>query len=820
MSEFLDDLARDSRYAIRALLRQPVYAITIVLTLGVGIGVNMGVFSLLDATLLRPLPFAAPEKLMAVSLRMPTDPGFMDMTWSYPKYQVLAREQSVFGDLALYSPGAVTVRQTDGADRIDAESVSSRYFAVLGISPSQGAGFPADDDVVGSTAQRVIISHGFWQEHLGGQSDVIGRSLVINGTTLRVVGVMPPAFHGLSARAQLWVPLSLTRRVDDLRAPMSHNLRLIARLRPDATPANASAAIAALGTRINAAYPDGRRGRWGAAAYRLSDLRADRTLRFSVIALSIAVVLVLLIVCVNITSLILARSSARRRELAVRIALGASEGRLTRQLLTESLILCAAGTLVAAVLGAGLIQALSSAAPLSASSFVTSDSDLSRLALSSIQLNARAILAALGVAVITGLLVGLAPAVMSSRTAPMDAMRGGSGTQTVFSGLRQLTGRGVLVIAEVALAVVLVVGATLTIRSLGNLLETRLGFDVERVLSMRVRMAARPGDADTTAARWEAIAQRIAAIPGVTATGVGICSPIGDPCDGTSVLIEGDRFEKQIGYHAASTGYFDALGLRVVRGRVFTAADNRRAVEGIVINEAAARQLWAGRDPFKHPLVGDSGRRIPVIGIVSDARYEDIKTEPQPAMYVSLARAWRLGAVLFVRTDADPSTMLGAVRREVHGMDRDLAISDLTTFHEALRNVTARSRFTTQLLTGFAAIALLLAALGVYGVLAIAVSQRTREMGVRLALGADRSGVMLLVMRQALALALVGGVIGIAAAFAASRGIRALLYGLTPDDPTSYLTAAVVLVLATALASFIPAFRAGRVSPTAVLKAE
>lgn len=819
MPRLLAELAQDSRYAVRSLLRQPVYALTVVLTFGVGLGANVAVFSLLDATLLRPLPFTRPDELMAVSLRMPVERGFTDMTWSFPKYEMFAREQQSFAATAVWSPAGLTLSRPDGAERLDGETVSSSYFSVLGLRPQMGSLLSPDQDVVGSSPRQIVLSHQFWQAWLGGAKDVLGRTLVVNGAPLQVVGVMPPGFRGLSAQAEFWVPLSVNRRPSDLRAPHSHNLRLLARRKANVTPERVAAELNPLGARIDATYPDGRRGHWSAVAHDLGRLRADGTLRWSMIALAVAVMLVLLIASVNIASLTLARAAARRRELSVRVAIGADPGRLTRQLLTETLVLSAAGLVVALVIGAVVVRGLAIAAPLNAASFTGSDTDLSRLGLSSIALDGRVILITLVVALASACLVGIAPALLAARAPAMDAMRVGASSPAVFSGMRRLTGRGMLVIAEIALAVLLLVASSLTIRSLRALLDTPLGYDVDRVLSMRVRLPDAASSADSTNMLWTAIVDRVAALPGVTSVGVGICSPIGDPCDGTAVAINGDRFEQHIGYHVASPDYFRTLGMRVVRGRVFDATDTRDA-PSVIVNEAAARQLWHGRDPLRYPLQGDSGRTIPVVGIVADARYEDVQAAPRPEMYVSLARAWRRGGVVFVRTGADPDAMLDVVRREIRSISPSYAVSGARTFRQALHDVTARSRFTTQLLTGFATLALLLAALGIYGVLAIAVAQRTREMGIRVALGAARWRVTRMVVGQAVALASVGAGIGLVGAVIAARALRVLLYGVTPLDTASYVVSTGLLLMVATAAAFIPAVRAGRVSPTEALRSE
>jgi putative ABC transport system permease protein len=821
LHRFGDQVAQDVRYAWRGLLARPAFTAIAVLTIAAGVGANTAIYSVVDAALLRPLPFPEPDRLMALSLRMPMPNGAppRDMIWSYPKYEHFAGAQTAFTAHAVHSPRALTLATDDGAERVPGEVVGGRYFEVLGLPPLRGRLFDATDDVRGGEA-RAVISEGYWRRQFG-SGDVLGRSLTIGGRPYVIVGVAPRGFRGLSGTADVWVPLTAFFSEQNLAQATAHNLQLVARRRGDVPVSSARAELVRLGRQIDDVYPDPD-GDWGAAAYALDELRIDPALRSAVVVLAVAVGLVLLIACANIASLLLARGAARRREMAVRLAVGANRGRLFRQMLTESLMLASLGAVAAtfvAALGVSFLSIrVASMAPALTGMFGES-AGLTNVTLPTIGLDARMLAFAVIVALATGVLFGFGPALTASRTPMSDVLRSGAVATPAFAGLRRLTGRGVLVASEIALATTLLIVSGLMIQSLDRLFRARVGYDPSSLLTTRLTLSPTRAPRDSTLQLWADLAERLRAIPAVTAVGVASCAPVGDNCEGTSINIGGQPQGVHVALHAVSPGFFQTMRAPLLRGRAFSDSDRRGAPGVMIINEAAARAYWGAADPLETPVQW-SGAEWRVVGIVSDIRYEAIDQPAQPAAYFPYGQFRRVTGTVFVRTSGDPASVIPAMRREIRAADREHAFSDVRPMTSLLRDATARTRITTVLLGSFSAIALLLAGLGIYGVLALAVAQRTRELGVRVALGARRESVMGLVMRQALALAVLGGGLGLLLAVATTRGLGALLYETRPLEPSAYASAVAVLVVATIAAAGAPAWRATKVSPTEALRQE
>jgi predicted permease len=821
-SAFLEDFHHDIRYTRRMLRSNPGFAAIAILILAVGIGATTAIFSVVNATLLRPLPFRDPERLMSMFLRMPVQygSGEIDMVWSYPKYQAFLTSNRTFADAAIHVADAFTVGTDDGAERVLGESVSARYFSILGLRPQRGRFFLDTEDRPSGGDRSIVISDAYWRERFGATASALGRTVELNGQRYVIIGIAPAAFAGMSGNARLWPLYTAVRGVSNLQSPTTHQFEVVARLKPGVTPAAAKSDMVNVGRVVNATFPnDGGGPPWRAIGYTLQELRVDPMGGRSVVVLAIAVSMLLLIACVNVANLLLARAAARRRELAVRLAIGAGRARLVRQLLTESAVLSLAGVVVGIALAALAVRALSAMAPLAAANLSTVRGTLTAISLGSIALDARAMLVAVSVALFTGLVAGLIPALGAARLSVADAMRQGAVATPAFSGLRRLTSRGVLVMAEIALAVVLLVTSGLMIQSLGHLFRAQVGYRPDGVLTARVALASRRVANQAVGPAWDEVIQRVTAIPGVASVAVGSCAPLGDHCEGTDLRVAGHSDDAHVSFHVVSPGYFSTLGIPILRGRELSSIDQRDGQPVMVINSTAARTIWGTDDPLTTPVPRDD-RTITVVGVAGDVRYEDVEAEPKPAVFFPVAQMTRTRAMLFVRTAGDPASLATAVRNEVKAVDRNHTVSEMATLRDRMYDATARDRFATQVLSAFAVTALLLAAIGIYGVLSLAVAQRRRELGIRMALGAERGGVMAMILGQALSIAAVGALIGAVLAVLAGRALGGMLYGVTAADPATYAACALVLGAAVLAAAVVPAARAMRVHPMIALRSE
>jgi putative ABC transport system permease protein len=608
---------------------------------------------------------------------------------------------------------------------------------------------------------------------------------------------------------------------------------MVARLKPgvsvDIGVARAESAVTVLGKQVDQAYPDKTFGSWGAKARPLDQTRLDPVLRESVLVLFGAVSFVLLIACVNVANLLLARGAARQREIAIRLAVGAKRSRLVRQLLTESLLLALLGGIASVALAYAGVKALAAINPGANDSFTFGHrlSGPTLLGLGSIRLDPRALLFTFGVALATGMLFGLLPAWQGSRAELTDALKAASAIPRGF-----LTGRSILVVAEVALSVVLLTGAGLMIKSFGRLIATRSGVDPENVLTVPINLpdtlASHGASHDGSTAFFSELEQRVAGLPGVTSAGMANCHALAGGCNGGIIWFR-DRppvprgTEPSVGVLFVSPDYFKALKIPLPRGRWFTTADRQGAPKVVLISDAAARKFWPGENPVGKPIgvgQGGFGDRAEIVGIVGDVRYGQMDEAPKPDVYVSCLQSPRSSLVVFARTDGNPLALADAIRGQVQSLNRNVPIYDIKTMTERIRESTAKARFSALLLAVFAAIALVLAAIGIYGVMSHLVTQRTREIGIRMALGARSVDVLKLVVRRGAALAGAGIAIGAVGALATTRALAALLYQVKPDDPETYVAIAAVLGAVALMASCLPARRATWVEPSQALRSE
>ena len=830
----METLLHDLRVAIRGLKRRPGLAALAVLTLALGVGANAAIFSVLYSALLRQLPFHEPERLMSVTLVTPGRPGEparTDVVWSFPKAQTFMTEQQIYSHVALYRSGPMTIGFDAGAERIQGEEVTGRYLATLGVLPLIGRDFDAAEDRVPGAPRVALISHGFWLRRFGGESDVLGRTIQLDGLPAVVIGVMGRGFKGLSGQSEVWINAA-AGDANDLSQRWSHSWDMLARLAPGVGVERAVAEIGVLGARVEAAHPEpaamggANAPKWGAMARPLDATRMDAAIGRSLVVLEVAVGLVLLIACANLANLFLTRAASRKREIAVRMAVGAGRRHLVRQLLTESAVVAALGGAVGlgvSVLGirglAGLMSGLSDA-------IGSRLGGLTVLGLTNVRLDFTVVLFTLAVTAATALLVGLLPAIRATRPDLTEALKEG-GLQGMV-GRRGFSVRDGLVVAELTLAVVLLAGAGLMIRSLAGLLAIDAGIDPSGVLTVRTAIPSPGYQPDSAAGFYRELLERAAALPGVEGSALGNCPPLAGGCNGT-VLWYRDRAnppegsEPLVGVHHVSPDYFQVMGVPLVAGRGFTAADRRGGPKVVIINQSAARKFFPDEDPLGKPIaVGQGGfhDRAEIVGVVGDIRFGTVDQVPVPDVFIPYLQAPRASAVLYLRTAGPPEALVPAVRGLIRELSPNLPVYDVRTMEDRVELATVRPRLTTWVLAVFAAAALLLAGVGVYGVIAYEVTQRTREIGVRMALGARPAAVLRMVLRRGFVLTLLGLGVGLLVAFGVTRLLRSLLYEVGPADPATYVAIVLVLATAAALATWFPARRATRVDPVEAIRTE
>jgi predicted permease len=822
LREQLESLMQDVRYAARGLARRPAFTTVAIATLAVGIGATTAIFSAVNTLLVRPLPYARPNELMKVSLVAPAQngrPAMNNVVWSYPKFTVFRDAQRVFADASLYVGEQFNVTSGD-LERITGESVGATYFRTLGVAPVRGRDFDRAEDAHPGAARVAILSHELWSRRFNADPSAIGRTIDLDGLPYDIFGVAPAGFRGLTGQSEIFVPITV-RAASDLE-PQLHEFWLVARRAPGVTETRAAAAVTVLGDRVNAAYPNPvGKANWGARAEPLDNVRVAPEIKRSLLVLFAAVGLVLLIACVNVANLLVGRANVRRREIAVRLAIGAGRGRLIRLLVTESLLLALLGGAASVVVAWMLIHALDAVNP-ATTLRVARDSGLGALTFSAIGLDWNALGFTFAVALGVGLVFGLAPALDATRASVAMALKDGRLDARDGRHRRAFTGRQLLVISEVALALVLLAGSGLMIRSLGKLLATNIGFDGTNVLTLRLTV---PGS-DSLTAFYPQLLDRLRGLPGVTDAAIDNCPPLNGRCSSAAIMRR-DEAEVELGrapitgVHWVSPTWFATMRVPLKRGRGFTNADRGGAAKVVIVSQAAVDRFWPNEDPLgKHvKLTMGNMDDAEVIGIVGDVR-QHADSAAGPDVYVSYYQTANPRMMIFIRSTRDPVALAADVRRAVREIAPQYPVYDMQTMNARAADATARARFSAVLLTLFALTALSLAAIGIYGVMSLAVSARTREIGIRIALGADRSRVQGLVVGEGIALVSLGVVIGVGGALVCTRVLRSLLFDLTPSDPVTYVTIVAVLGAAAIVASWIPARRASRVDPVVALRAE
>ena len=808
----VDTTISDVRYAVRRLRRSPVFAVVGALTLALGIGASTAIFSAVNPVLFTPLPYPDAERLMMVW----DGQGGNRADVTFGTYRELSERSRAFDTLAVMRPLQVTLTGGPEPERLDGQYVSAGYFRTLGVQPAMGRDFLESDDQPNRPAV-VLISDGLWHRRFSADRDIVGRQVPFDEVPVTIIGVMPPGFENvLDPDAELWSPLQYDPALPVTGREWGHHLRMVGRLRADTTFDAATTELAAIARDRLDAFP---RPDWsslsgGFISSRLQD-DLTRDVRPVLLAVLGAVILLLTIACVNVTNLLLARGAERRTELAVRAALGASQWRLIRQLLVESLVLAVAGGICGTALAYAGVDAMTAVIP----------PDLPRVG--AIGVDGAVLTFALALTTLVGLVIGVVPALHGSRA----EVHGGMQQRSVRIVAGQQFTRRALVVAQVALAVVLLIGAGLILRSLQELFSVPAGFNPTQLLTMQVQTSGeRFRNADTTHQFFDQALDAVQQIPGVTSAAFASQLPLTGDEDVWGVHFESiptsAARESRDGYrYAVSPGYFATMGIPLRAGRLLSAADHARAPGAAVINESFAKRRLPGLDPIGQRVrVGpNSGPWFTVVGVVADVKHTSLAVTRADAIYVTAAQWARFAdnaRWLVVRARDDAPALTPAIRRAIWAIDRSQPILRVATMDDRVRASGAERRFALLLFEAFGLVALVLAAIGTYSVLAGNVTERTREIGVRSALGASRRSVLVLVLRQGLLLAGLGIIVGVAAGGLASGALATLLFGISRLDAATYLGVIVLLAGVSILACALPAWRAVRIRPSIALTAE
>ena len=813
-------LRQDLSYATRMLVKRPGFTAVAVITLALGIGANTVIFSVVNSILLRELPYKDPQQLTLIWTKWPQIEGAPDLPVTAPDFNDWRTQNQTFEDLAAFRSQTFNLTGEGEPELVIGVRASASLFPLLGIAPSLGRTFvPADDDL---GAERVVVlSHGFWQRRFASDPDIVNRRITFNGESYTVVGVMPEGFQfpskdGLPAGFQFpksvdfYVPMAFT--VAEAGDRGRQYLAVIGRRKADVSPEQAQADMDSVAQQIAERLSASNRN-FGVTLIALKQQIVGRV-RTTLLVLLGAVGFVLMIACSNVANLFLTRAAGRQKEIALRVALGASRTRLTMQLLTESVLLALVGGTVGTLLALWGIRLLIAVSP----------ANLPRS--EAISLDARVLGFTLLITVLTGIVFGLVPALRSSKLSRAGLLREGAGTPSVGnSRLRQI-----LIVSEVAIALVLLIGAGLMIRSFIRLVNENPGLDPEGVLTVEVSLPRSRYAGPQQAEIFQQIIERLRSTPGVQAAAATYPLPLSGAEEGAGFIIEGRPRPApgeviSAGPRWVSSDYFKAIGISLLEGRAISDTDSATSPRVLIVNEAFVRRFFPEEEPLGRRVAfertsdgGPNWREI--VGVVSDVRHSALDSNPKPEMYFPFSQRPSPFMTLVVRTSGDPMQMVAAVRSQVRAIDEAQPISNIRTMEQLLDNSISQRRFNMLVITLFGGASLALAAVGIYGVMAYSVSQRTREIGIRMALGARASAVLKLIIAQGMMLVSIGTAIGLIASFALTRVLATLLYGVSTTDPVTFLVISLLLICVAFLACYIPARRATRVEPMIALRDE
>jgi len=807
----MNSIIKDLKFALRGLVKHPAFTAIAVVTLALGIGGSTSIFTVVDAALLRGLPYKSPDRLYHI-WENTGKKEFPKREFSYPDYQDY-QQNNVFEGLAAYTGGGTILSGYGDPENLNSPRVSANFFSVLGVDPVLGRTFQTGEDTQGGP-KVTILTYGFWQRRFGGDSGIVGRALTLNGDSYTVVGVLPASFQFALRPADLFVPYQPTQ--NQLTRRFMHGTNLIGRLKSDKNVNDAQADLGLIASRIEQQFNDSHAG----TTVRVVPLQEEvvGSVRPILLVLLAAVGFVLLIACANVASLLLTRSLSRQKEVAIRSALGASRWRVIRQLLTESLLLSLVGG------GAGLVIAYWGVPALVA---VLPQSQLNAMPfLKALNLDGGILGFSFALSLLTGLIFGLAPALQSSKLDLNEALKEGGRQTSIGAGHRL---RSAMVVTEIALAVVLLVGAGLMMKSLFRLLKTNVGFKTENVLTAFVILPpSKYTDANKQINFNDQLRQRVQSLPGVSGAGTVNILPVNAGnttrffVDGDPIPAPGEEIEANI--RTVSDDYFTALGVPVLAGRAFDSRDTQNGQSVVIIGKTIADRVFAGRDPIGRKLRYSSVQANGdlVVGVVGDVKITGLDEAIRPVLYYPFRQSSSTFQNLVVRTDGDPNVLAGAIRNEIRNLEPDAAILNVRTMDDMIAQTPASfmRRFPALLISIFAGVALLLASIGIYGVVSYSVSQQTHYIGVRMALGASPADILKMVLKQGLLLALLGVGIGVLAALGLMRLLSTLLYQVSTNDVTTFATVTGALFVVALLACYLPARRATKVDPLVALRYE
>ena len=833
----MDTLLKDLSFGLRSLLKRPGFTAIAVLTLALGIGANTAIFSVVNATLMRPLPVVDPDRLVFV---FNGPPGSV---FSYPDYAAMRDHNNVFDGLIAWGGITASLNSNDQTDLVTGAIVSGNFFDVIGVRAQLGRVITTDDDKTPGAHPVTVISQGLWQRRFGADPNVVGRQLLLNGNTFTVIGVLPGGFDGLQLGPirDLYVPLMMQATMRPPRAGYSGEMNpdllqvrgnrwlfSVGRLKPGVTPEQAQASLVLIAKQLEEAYPKTNRNRTASvSAFSESSDPDSRQQLSSVARLLMGVVgIVLLIACANVANLLLARSSARTKEIAVRLAIGATRWRIVRQLLTEGILLATLGGAAGLLLAWWATRSLSAAPPPQGALPLTPQ----------FSIDLRVLLFTLGLSVFAGIVFGLAPALRASRPALVPALK--DEAAAFFERTKMFSLRNLLVVTQVALSVVLLIAAGLFLRSLQQARTIDPGFDAEKIVNLPLNINLLRYTRTQGREFYKQVIERVEAIPGVESASVARIAAVSGNASVRSLLIEGrDGSDNQFrsDNSAATVGdadstsanvvgprYFQTMGIGLIQGRDFTAQDNEDHPLVVIVNEAFVRRHFPSGDALgkRLSLGGLQGPWREIVGVVRTSKYLSLGEVPTPVTYLPLQQNHETGMTLHVRTAVDPLTVAGAIRNETQALEKNLPLGNPERMSNRVANSLYAARMGAMLLAVFGGLALLLASIGLYGVMSFAVSRRTRELGIRVALGARPGDVFRLVLRQGMTLVVAGLILGLAVAWMVTRLLVSFLYGVSTTDTLTFAAIPVLLTLVALLACYLPARRATKVEPLTALRYE
>ena len=810
---FMEELFQDVRYGLRMLRKSPGFTAVGLLTLALGIGANTAIFSVVYGVLLRPLPYKDAGGLVVLN---ETTPKVGAVSVSYPNFLDWRSGNRSFSQMAAVANVSFNLAGVDQPENIMGEAVSSNFLSMLGVRPILGRDFDASEEKAG-TAPVVLLSYQLWQSHLGGGPSVLGRTIHLDGKSFTIIGVLPPDFVSID-KTDVMVPIGvwLTGNSDANNRGDRGDMAAIGRLGPGVSFAQAQAEMQAIAARLAAAYP-GPNDQFSAALRPIREVFVGE-IRPAILILFGAVLFVLLIACANVANLFLMRGAARTREIALRIALGATRGRIVRQMLAESFVLAFFGGLLGVAVSIAGIRGLARLIPMYG------------MAGEAVNVNGAVLLFAAAAVVLSSFMFGLVPAMQLTKPEVQSELK--EGGRAVSAGAGQNRLRSLLAVGEISVALILLVGAGLMMKSLYRLLAVDPGFKTDRILTMEMQLRTAQYAKDPAILNfWQQVLDRVRALPGVEAAALGTVVPLTNSHSRSDITIEGMALPKPGSFphpdhHSVSPGYLRALGVPLLRGREFTDADQQNAPLVGMINSAVARQFFPNQDVlgkrfmFGHPSAEHPPKWITIVGLAADTKLYGLANPARLEVYVPFRQSVSSDMNLIVKSAADPAALTSAIRGAIASIDKDQPIFAIATMQELVNSSVSTRRITLILLGLFSALALVLAAIGIYGVISYSVAQRTHEIGIRMALGADHGGVLRMILAQGVKIAGAGVVIGLGASFGLTRLMTNLLFSVRAADPLTFAAVAIVLVLVAMLACYIPARRALRVDPIIALRYE